>query len=78
MQVRHTEQFLSFSPPPIFERVAVFVIVVPSFQDGFVPTMLGLASFLQHVLGFVVHSVPLGSSMFGTTGYVLFDDVTWN
>ena len=40
--------------------------------------MLWLASFLQHFLGFVVHSFPFGSSMFGTTGEVLFDDVTGN
>ena len=40
--------------------------------------MLGLASFLQHLFGFVVHSLPFGGSMFGTMGEVLFDDVTGN
>ena len=38
--------------------------------------MLGLASSLQHLLGFVVHSLPFGSSIFGAMGEVLFDDVT--
>ena len=33
--------------------------------------MLGLASFLQHRLGLVVHSLPFGSSMYGTMGEVL-------
>ena len=40
--------------------------------------MRGLASFLQHLLGFVLHSLPFGSSMLGTTGEVLLDDVTKN
>ena len=77
MQVRHTE-YLLFSPPNFRQILAVIVILVPSFQDGFVPTMLGLASFPQHIFGFVVHSFPLGSSLFGTMGEVLFDDVTGN
>ena len=38
------------------------------------PTMVVLASFLQHLPGLVVHSLPFGSSMFGTVGEVLFDD----
>ena len=66
------------SPPNFWQRLAVFVVLVPSFQNGFVPTMHGLASFQRHLLGFVVHSLPFGSSMFGTTVMVLFDDVTWN
>ena len=37
--------------------------------------MLG-SSFPQHLLGFEVHSLPFGSSMFGTMGEVLCDDVT--
>ena len=40
--------------------------------------MLGLASFLQRLLAFVVHSMPFGSSMFGTTKKVLFDDIVRN
>ena len=51
---------------------------VPPLQNSFVTTMLGLASFLQLLPGFVVHSLPLGSSMFGTMVEVLFDDVTGN
>ena len=69
---------LLFSPPNFWQRLAVCVVLVPSFQNGVVPTMLGLASFLQHLRGFVVHSLPFGSSMFGTTGKVLSEDVTWN
>ena len=52
-----------------------FVLSTP-IQNGVVPTMGGLASFLQILFGFVVHSLPLGSSTFGTTGEVLLDDVT--
>ena len=69
---------LLFSPPKFWQRVAVFVIVVPSFHNGFVSTMLGLTSFLQHLFGFVVYLLPYRSSMFGTTSEVLLDDVTWN
>ena len=47
-------------------------------QNAFLTTMLGLVSFPQHLLGFVVHSLPLGSSMFGSMGEVLLDDVTGN
>ena len=65
-------------PPNIRQRLAVFVILVPSFPNGFVTTMLWLASFLQHLLGVVAHSLPFGSSMFDAMGEVLFDDVTWN
>ena len=73
-----TQNNLLLSPPICCQKVAVFVIVVPSIQDGFVPTMPGSASFLEQVLGFVVHSLSLGRSMFGTTEKVLSDDITWN
>ena len=67
MHVRHTEQSAPQSTN-IWERLAVLVVLVPSFQNCFVPTILELASFLQRPLGFVVQSLPLGNSMFGTTG----------
>ena len=69
---------LLLSPPNLGERLAVLVIFVPSFQNVFLLTMFGWASFLQHLLDCAVHSLPFGSSMFGTMSEVLFDDVTGN
>ena len=65
----------SSSHPTSDKDMRYFVIVVPSFQNGVVTTMLGSASFLQHLLGLAVHSFPFGGSMFGTMGEILFDDV---
>ena len=71
-------KILLFNPLHFRQRLAVFVIVVPSFKKCFAPAMLGLASFLQHLLGLVLHSLPFGSSTFGTTVKILVDEVTWN
>ena len=78
MQVRHTEQ--SALQPTQFltkTRDICHMCAISPKWFCFVPTVLGSASFLQRLLGFVVHPPPPGSSMFGTTGEVLFDDVTW-
>ena len=66
---------LLLRPPDIWQRLAVFVIIVPSFQNGFVTTTFVLSGFPQHIMCFVVRGLPQRWSMSGTVGRILFDDV---
>ena len=70
---------LFLSPPDIWQRLTVFVIIVPSFQNGLVTTTFVLPSFPLHIMCFVVHGLPHRWSMSGTVGGILlFDNLAWN
>ena len=62
---------LLLGPPDEWQRVSVVVVFVQSLRYRFITSMLGLASFPQHVLG-LVHSLPFRWCMFGTANGVLF------
>ena len=47
---------LFLSPLNIWQRLTVSVIIVPSFQNGFVTTTFVLSGFPQHIMCFVVHA----------------------
>ena len=63
---------LLLSPPNILQRLSIFGVTVPSFKYGFVSSMLGLTSFLQHFLSLVAHSLSFRRSMFGTATVIFW------
>ena len=69
---------LLFCPPNFWQRLSILFVFVASFKCGFVSSMIGLTSFLQHVLSFAVHSLPFRRSMFGTATVILFDIIAKN
>ena len=69
---------LLFCPPNFWQRLSILFVFVASFKYGFISSMIGLTSFLQHVLSFAVHSLPFRRSMFGTATVILFDIIAKN
>ena len=69
---------LFFGPSNIWQRLAVLLIFLPSFQNSFTTTILVAAGFPQHTMSIEAHGLPHRWSMSGTVGWFLFGGITRN
>ena len=65
------QHYVLLCPSNIWQRLSVCVVVMPSLEYGWMSSMLGLTSFLQHFLSLVQLSLSFRRSMFGTGSVII-------
>ena len=69
---------LLLGPPDERQRISVLVVFVPSLKYGFISSLLGLTSFVQHFLRLAVHSLSFRMSMLAPRVVFFFDNIVWS
>ena len=72
------EHCVLLCPSNVQQRLSVIVVIMSSLEYGWISSMLGLSSFLQHFLSLVVHSLSFRRSMIDTATVVLFNNIARN